>query len=183
MRRARRLLTPANVIAGLALFFALGGTGWAGQVIGRGSVGTPQLARNAVTTPKIASAAVTKSKLGPGAVTATALAKGAVGSDAIAAGSITADRLAAGVVGGVAGTKITAVTSPVAIVPPSSPGMAVTATCAAGQKAIAGGWNSGRDSLADSEGPTPDGTGWTVIFETGSVTSANVTVSAICVAP
>ena len=39
MRRVRRVLTPANVIACIALFVALGGTGWAGQVIGRGAVG------------------------------------------------------------------------------------------------------------------------------------------------
>src|SRR4051794_9345986 len=43
MRRAGRLLTPANVIACIALFVALGGTGWAGEVIGRNAVGTTQL--------------------------------------------------------------------------------------------------------------------------------------------
>ena len=43
MRRLSRVLTPANVIACIALFVALGGTGWAGQVIGRGAVGSVQL--------------------------------------------------------------------------------------------------------------------------------------------
>ena len=61
------------VISLLALFFALGGTGWAGQVLGHGSVGTAQLARDSVTTPKIAAGAVTKSKLATGAVTSSAL--------------------------------------------------------------------------------------------------------------
>ena len=59
----------------------------------------------------------------------------------------------------------------------------MTATCAAGQKAVGGAWNAGRFAFADAEGPTPDGTGWSAVFETGSVTSATVTVAAICVAP
>ena len=68
MRRAKRLLTPANVLAGLALFFALGGTGWAGQVLGKSSVGSAQLKSNAVTSSKIANGAVTAKKLAAGVV-------------------------------------------------------------------------------------------------------------------
>ena len=196
-------VTPATVLSALALFVALGGTGWADQVLGTGSVGTAQLARNAVTTPKILNGAVTKPKLGPaavttaalakaaitssalakGAVTSSALAKGAVTGAAIAVGTITADRLATGVVGGIAGTKISPVVSPLTTVPAGSVGTAVTATCAAGQKAIGGAWNAGRFAFTDSEGPTPDGTGWSAVFETGSASSAAVTVSAMCAAP
>ena len=91
MRRAKRVLTPANVIAGLALFVALGGTGWAGQVIGQEPVGSVQLKSNAVTSSKIANGAVTKTKL------------------------------AAGVVGGVEPSKITKVDSPIAAVRPTAP--------------------------------------------------------------
>jgi len=186
-------VTPATVLSALALFVALGGTGWADQVLGTGSVGTAQLARNAVTTPKILNGAVTKPKLGPAAVTtaalakaaitSSALAKGAVTRAAIAVGTITADRLATGVVGGIAGTKISTVVSPLTTVPAGSVGTAVTATCAAGQKAIGGAWNAGRFAFTDSEGPTPDGTGWSAVFETGSASSAAVTVSAMCAAP
>ena len=203
MRHIFGRVTPATVLSALALFVALGGTGWADAVLGTGSVGTVQLARNAVTTPKISNGAVTKSKLGPGAVTSAALSKGAVTSTAlskgavtsaalskeavtgasIAAGTITADRLATGVVGGIAGTKISTVVSPLVTVPAGSVGTAVTATCAAGQKAIAGAWNAGRDAFTDSEGPTPDGTGWSAVFETSSLSSAAVTVAAICAAP
>ena len=71
MRRLTNRAMPSRaplVISLLALFVALGGTGWAAQVIGRGSVGTAQLARDAVTAPKIAAGAVTKSKLANGAV-------------------------------------------------------------------------------------------------------------------
>jgi hypothetical protein len=151
MRRARRLLTPANVLASMALFFALGGTGWAGQVLGHSSVGTVQLKTKAVTTSKIADRAVTKSKL------------------------------AAGVVGGVEPSKITKVDSPIATVPANSAGTVVNATCPAGAKAVAGGWSSGLYAYQISEGPTPDGTGWTVSFASAS-SPATVAVSVICIA-
>jgi hypothetical protein len=144
-------LTPANVIACLALFFALGGTGWAAQVLGKGSVGAAQLKSNAVTSSKIANGAVTKTKF------------------------------AAGTIGGVTASKITKVDSPIAAVPANSTGTVVTATCPAGAKAVAGGWSAGLYAYQLSEGPTPDGLGWTVSF--GSSTSpASVSVSVICIA-
>ena len=151
MRRAKRLLTPANVLACLALFFALGGTGWAGQVLKKGSVGSAQLKSNAVTTSKIADGAVTKTKL------------------------------AAGVVGGVTASKITKVDSPIATVPSNSTGTVVTATCTAGSKAVGGGWSAGLYAYQLSEGPTPDGSGWTVSFA-GTQSPGTVTVSAMCIA-
>ncbi len=173
MRRARRWITPANVVACTALFFALGGTGWAGQVIGAGSVGTTQLHAGAVTAAKLAPGAVTRSKIG----------KGAVGSDALAKAGVTADKLAAGVVGGVAGSKITTVNSAATPLPLASDGTPVSAACPAGQKAIGGGWSSGLYAAPIAEGPTADGTGWTVTFESATATAATVSVSAICAAP
>ena len=152
MRRLRRVLTPANVIACTALFVALGGTGWAGQVIGRGAVGTVQLKSNAVTASKIASGAVTKAKLAPG-----------IGD-------------------GVAASKITKVDAPIAAVQANSTGTAVTATCPAGSKAVGGGWSSGLYGYPISEGPSPDGAGWTVTFATYT-TPASVSASAMCIAP
>ena len=152
MRRLRRVLTPANVIACTALFVALGGTGWAGQVIGRGAVGSVQLKSSAVTSSKIADRAVTKNKLAPG-----------IGE-------------------GVAASKITKVDSPIAAVQPHSTGTVVTATCPAGSKAVGGGWSGGLYSDPVSEGPSPDGTGWTVSFWTDS-SPASVSVSAMCIAP
>ncbi len=152
MRRLRRVLTPANVIACTALFVVLGGTGWAGQVIGRGAVGSAQLKSSAVTTSKIADRAVTKSKLAPG-----------IGD-------------------GVAASKITKVDSPIAAVQANSTGTVVTATCPAGSKAVGGGWSGGLYADPVSEGPSPDGAGWTVSFSTGT-SPASVSVSAMCIAP
>jgi hypothetical protein len=134
MRRARRLFTPANLIACVALFVALGGTGWAGQVLSKNSVGTAQLKSNAVSTSKIANGAVTKAKLG------------------------------AGILGGVAAGKISKVDSPIATVPANSTGTVVTATCPVGAKASGGGYSSGLYTYPISEGPTADGMGWTVSF-------------------
>jgi len=146
----RRLLTPANVIACLALFFALGGTGWAGQVLKKASVGSAQIKSNAVTTSKIADGAVTKSKL------------------------------AAGVVGGVNPGKITKVDSPIAAIQPNSTGTVVTATCPAGAKAVGGGFSEGLYGNELSAGPTPDGTGWTATFATdASPASVTVSVMCI----
>ena len=151
MRGARRLLTPANVLACLALFFALGGTGWAGQVLGKSSVGPVQLKSNAVTSSKIAN------------------------------GAVTAKKLAAGVVGGVTPSKIVKVDSPIAAVPANSTGTVVSAACPAGAKAVGGGWSAGLYAYQLSEGPTPDGNGWTVSFGT-STSPASVSVSVMCIA-
>jgi hypothetical protein len=183
MGRVRRVVTPANVIASMALFVALGGTGWAAQVIGNNSVGTPQLKSNAVTAPKLASSAVTAAKLASGAVTKSKIGKGAVTTDAISRGAVTADRIAAGVVGGVSASKVSTVNSAAVTVPANNDGTVVAATCASGQKAIGGGWNSGLYGFPISEGPTADGTGWTVSFATGFQQPATVTTTAICAAP
>jgi hypothetical protein len=131
------MFTPANLIACAALFVALGGTGWAGQVLSKNSVGTPQLKSNAVTASKLANGAVTKAKI------------------------------ADGVVGGVAASKITKVDSPIAAVPANSTGTVVTATCPVGAKAAGGGYSSGLYAWAITEAPTADGAGWSVTFASG----------------
>lgn len=56
----------ANVIAYLALFVALGGTGYAALSIPRNSVGARQLRNGAVTAAKLAKGSVTPAKLNAG---------------------------------------------------------------------------------------------------------------------
>jgi hypothetical protein len=46
-------MTFANVVSVLALFLALGGTGYAAATLAKNSVGTKQLKKNAVTSPKV----------------------------------------------------------------------------------------------------------------------------------
>jgi len=62
-RLARRRPSPALVIALVALFVALGGTGYAAFSLPKNSVGTKQLKKNAVTGSKIKKNAVTGSKV------------------------------------------------------------------------------------------------------------------------
>jgi hypothetical protein len=65
MKALRRLrVSPALVVASLALLVALGDTGWATfQQIRPNSVGTQQLRAGAVTAPKIKTSAVTSNKI------------------------------------------------------------------------------------------------------------------------
>lgn len=64
MPRFRRpRLTFANVIACLALFIALGGTGYAAFKLPKGSVGTKQIKRGAVTTTKVKRGAINLAKI------------------------------------------------------------------------------------------------------------------------
>jgi hypothetical protein len=59
----------------------------------------------------------------------------------------------------------------------------VSVACASGQKAIGGGWCAGLYAAPIAEGPTADGSGWTVTFESATSTAASVSVAAICAAP
>jgi hypothetical protein len=58
------------LVAVVALFVALGGTGYAALRLSKNSVGSKQLKKNAVTTSKIKNGAVTAGKIKNGAVTA-----------------------------------------------------------------------------------------------------------------
>jgi hypothetical protein len=60
-------LTYANVTSSVALFLALGGTGYAVSQLPRNSVGNRQLKANAVTSGKIRSGAVQRSDIAPSA--------------------------------------------------------------------------------------------------------------------
>jgi len=61
-------LSYANVIASLALFVALGGTGVAAVTLDRDSVGSPQIRSDAVRSPEIAVDAVRSPEISSGAV-------------------------------------------------------------------------------------------------------------------
>jgi len=65
-----RLPSPALAVSLLALFVALGGTGYAAMRLPRNSVGTIQLQNNSVIAPKIRNGTIVGSKLHNGAVTA-----------------------------------------------------------------------------------------------------------------
>ena len=85
--------TYANVCATLALFVALGGTGYAATTIT-----TSQIANNAVTTPKIKNAAVNSSKLANNSVIAARIASNAVSSAKIPSNAVTSAKIASNAV-------------------------------------------------------------------------------------
>jgi hypothetical protein len=89
----------ANVMSTVALFAALGGTGYAAVAIAPNSVGTKQLKNNAVTTKKIAAGAVTTAQIANHAVTSGKIAKHTVGATQIANGAVGATQIANGAVG------------------------------------------------------------------------------------
>jgi cysteine-rich repeat protein len=60
--------SPALVVAMIALFVALGGTGYAVTQLSKNSVGREQLQKGAVTTPKLDKGAVTSAKVKDGSI-------------------------------------------------------------------------------------------------------------------
>jgi hypothetical protein len=95
----RRHLSFANVTAALALFVALGGTGYAAIRIPTNSVGNAQIQTNAVSASKIRSAAVGASEIRRGAVGASEISANAVGSSEIRRDAVAASEIRRGAVG------------------------------------------------------------------------------------
>jgi hypothetical protein len=79
---------PATVISCIALFVALGGTGYAVTALPRDSVGSTQLKKNAVKEAEIGNRAVTTAKLADQAITRAKLAQAAVTGDRVANDSL-----------------------------------------------------------------------------------------------
>jgi hypothetical protein len=87
---ARHRPSPAMVVACIALFVALGGTGWA---LARNSVGHRQIKTNAVRAPEVRANAIRNSELrdnavGPGEVQDNSLGSGDVADDSLNASDI-----------------------------------------------------------------------------------------------
>jgi hypothetical protein len=126
MSRIRRSLSFSNVVAVVALFFALGGSAYAvaagkidGSQIAAGSIpgnrleakavgtnqlkpssiGNPQLKGNAVATKQLQGGAVTEGKIKAGAVGTKAIKAEAVGASQIQKGSITGTQVKSGSLG------------------------------------------------------------------------------------
>jgi hypothetical protein len=68
LRNLRSRLSYANLTATIAMFIALGGTGYAAVTLAQNSVGTKQLKKSAVTGSKLAANAVTSAKVKDGSL-------------------------------------------------------------------------------------------------------------------
>lgn len=85
----RSLLHPATLIATLALFVALGGTGYAVTQLEPGSVGTVQIQDGAVDGAKLADDAVGPAKVKSGGIRRANIRDGAINASKIAKGAVT----------------------------------------------------------------------------------------------
>lgn len=163
-----RRFSYANVTASIALFVALGGTGYAAIKLPAKSVGTLQLKNKAVTRAKIADRAIDSSKVKDGSLTPADLA-GKV------AGALTADGLA----------QIQRVTAPGANA--AAPGggfnlVTATATCPPGTFVVGGGASLGDQGaqLVNDSYPSNPST-WTADIANFSPGAPAFSVYAICV--
>jgi hypothetical protein len=124
---------PSTVIASVALFVALCGTGVAAvAVLPVNSVGTAQLKANAVTSVKVNNGAITNAKLALNAVTSSKVL-----DRSLTAADFAEGQLPAGPQGpaGVSGYQIVRVQSAT----DSNSTKKMTATCPSGKKALGGG--------------------------------------------
>ena len=87
-RGLRSHLSYASVMATIAVFIALGGTGYAATKLARNSVGSTQIQSKAVGSNELQSRAVTSSKLRSGSVTTTKLSQSARAALRGSAGSV-----------------------------------------------------------------------------------------------
>lgn len=104
LRRIRTRISPATVLASIALFAALSGVSYAAGKIGtaqikNGAVTGKKLHRNAVGTNKVRNGAVKTAKLGYGAVQTAKLGDGAVTTGKIDGDAVTGAKVAESTLG------------------------------------------------------------------------------------
>jgi hypothetical protein len=202
MSRIRRSLTFSNVVALMALFFALGGSAYAvaaGKIDGAqiqpssipgnrlqakavgtnqlkpSSIGNAQLKGNAVATKQLQSGAVTGGKIKAGSITGTQVKSGSLGATQINQTTLT----------GISAANIHTVqyvTSTVTLVSGSETGTSTTATCPSGMKVIGGGATLSNKEFGSIGESAPNGerTGWYANGYLFSSVNVSMTVTAIC---
>src|SRR3954452_3305855 len=167
-QRARRSLTFSNVVAVIALFFALGGTVYAaagkingnqikpnsipGNRIKPKSLTASQLKANAISAAQIKAGSISAGKIQKGSLTGAQIKAGSLTGTQIQSGSLTGTQIKAGSITGtqVNGPTLTGVNaaaigtvqyvaSTVGMNEASTSGTSTTANCPSGMKVIGGG--------------------------------------------
>jgi hypothetical protein len=205
MSKIRKSLTFSNVVAVMALFFALGGSAYAvaagkidGSQIAAGSipgnrlqakaVGTNQLKPSSIGNAQLKGNAVANKQLQAGAVTGAKIKAGTIEGKQIKSGSLGATQINQTTLTGISAANIHTVqyvTSTVAIAPETEtsipPPTSATATCPTGMKVIGGGAAVSNQKGGGSyeSGPTGEGNGWTALAY-AYAPGVNLIVTAIC---
>ena len=166
-----RRISYANVTASIALFVALGGTGYAAIKLPAKSVGTLQLKSKAVTRAKIADSAVNGAKVKNGSLSGADIA-GKVGAAFVADGLAQISRAV------VPGTN-----DPAPAAPPGAFSVkAVTAGCPPGTYVVGGGANlADQGSQLVNDSYPSSATTWTANVANFGPAAVNFNVYAICV--
>jgi hypothetical protein len=195
MPRLRKSLTFSNVVAMVALFFALGGSVYAasnkisgtqikpkslpgnrikaktvtGAQIKPGSIGAPQLKAGAVSAGQIQSGSITGTQIKAGSITGTQIQSGSLGATQINQTTLT----------GISAANIHTVQYVTAVVPLTEFNSG-TATCPAGMKVIGGGAVTSEPKIGfiNESAPNAERSGWSAVgFGEPGMT---MTITAIC---
>ena len=179
MSRVRKVLTFSNVVACLALFFALGGSVYAAGKISGKRIKPKTLPGNRVK-PKT----LPGNRIKPKSVTRRQIKAKTLTGHQVKPHSLTGVQIRQGTLTGVAAASLSGVQYAVATAALTNfQPTTATASCPAGTYIIGGGatLNNEDSSRINSSGPTPTRTGWTATgFRFGP--DAEMIVTAICVA-
>lgn len=195
----KRRPSPALVISLIALFVALGGTGYAAVHLGKNTVGTRQLKNNAVTSSKVKNGSITAADIKSGSITGSKINLGALGTVPSATNATNAvnavNATNAGVagvansIGGVFYVQGNNVTAPANGGTGFGESPRSEATCPAGTVVIGAGSASGAAGVEVSEefinSSTPGGNPDTVRVYFDNFTNSDVTdnfAEAVCAA-
>jgi trimeric autotransporter adhesin len=187
MSRIRRSLSFSNVVAVMALFFALGGSAYAvaaGKIDGSqiapssipgnrleakavgsnqlkpSSIGNAQLKGNAVATKQLQSGAVTGGKIKAGSIGASQIQSGSITGTQVKSGSLGATQINQTTLTGISAANIHTVQyvgAQVSLVKESSAGTTGTAMCPSGMKVIGGGATTNNANYATVFESAPTG--------------------------
>jgi hypothetical protein len=167
--RIKRSISFSNVVALLALFFALGGT-----VYAAGQISGTQIKAKSIPGNRIKPKSLTGTQIKPGSLTGAQIKSGSLSDKQVVGSSlkgVSASSLA----------TVQYVPVTVSITPESQVGTRALASCPVGMKVIGGGASVSNDTFGfvNDNGPTPERLGWSA---TGFANEPGVTitVTAIC---
>jgi hypothetical protein len=192
LKRVKRFLTFSNMVAVLALFFALGGSVYAAT----GKISGAQIKPKSIPGNRIKPKTITGQQIQPGSISSAQLKSGSISSSQIQAGSITGTQIKAGSLTGtqVIGSSLTGVSAAaigsvqyvsvsVPLDPEKESGTSGAATCPPGMKVIGGGATVSNPTFAyvNESAPSADRNGWFANSYAGAL-GVSETITAICTA-